>query len=204
MRAVRLTAVALVAFTSTANADWYSCKDPPYGGDSPPAQCKGEICVTKANGARTCTRPPESTEQRKKREEQEKRQRECAKRALDKQRDAHVFLDKYQTDRDIQTEQDRAIAEQQRIIDGAQQRLEAGKTKAGKLAEEAKFYTQHPMPDELRRDIESNRKLLDLQEQDLASAREGKRQIIDRYDAMRQRREDLIQNGVRAEPCDPG
>jgi hypothetical protein len=43
-----LIGVALVAFTSTANADWYSCKDPQYGGDSPPPQCKGEICVTKA------------------------------------------------------------------------------------------------------------------------------------------------------------
>jgi hypothetical protein len=195
---------ALTALAGTANADWYSCKDPKYGGDSPPAECKGEICVTKPNGQRKCTPPPETPAQRKEREDHEKRQRECEKKAADKRRDEFGFLDKYKTEDDIQTERYRVIAEQQRLIDDAKQRLEGGKAKEAKLVKEAEFYgSKHPMPDDLQRDIDGNRQLLDLEERHLASALKGMQQINDKYDAMLKRHGDLIQNGVRTVPCNP-
>jgi hypothetical protein len=197
---------ALVSLTSTANADWYSCKDSQgkrQGGDSPPAECKGEICVTKSNGDRKCTPPPETPEQRKKREQQEKRQHECEKKALDKFHDDFGFIDKYKTANDIQEERNRSIAEQQRRIDDAKQRLKVGKDRKAKLDEKAQFFEKHPMPEDLRRDIESNRKLLDQQERDLASLLGEMQRIIEKYDAMVRRREDLGQNGIRPVPCDP-
>jgi molecular chaperone GrpE (heat shock protein) len=165
--------------------------------------CKGEICVTKPNGSRTCTPPPETPEERHKREVEENRRHECEKKALDKLRDAYRFQDKYKSEDDIQAERYRAIAEQQQRIDAARQLLQDSKEKAAKLAEEAGFYTKHPMPDNLKRDIESSRILLDRQEHDLKSARDGMEQIEDKYDAMLKRYEDLIQNGVRTLPCDP-
>jgi hypothetical protein len=94
------------------------------------------------------------------------------------------------------------IAEQQRLIDDAKRRLEDGKVKKAKLDEEAKFFEKHPVPDDLRRDIESNWQLLDQQERDLASARKGMQQINDKYDAMLKRYADLLQNGSQTEPCD--
>jgi len=200
----RLIAAALAAFTSTANADWYSCRDPQYGGDSPPAECKVEICVTKANGDRKCTQPPETPEQRKKHEEREKRQHECEKKALDKRRDDIRFEEKYKTEEDIQKERDRALTEQQQIIDDAKQRLEGYKTEKAKLADEKEFHEgpKNPMSEDLRLDIESNKKVLDQQQSDLEKARKGMQEINDRYDALLKRHRDLLQNGVRTVPCD--
>jgi hypothetical protein len=198
----RSMAIAVFALTSGANADWYSCKDPRYGGDSPPAECRGEICVTKQNGARTCTRPPETPDQRKEREEQEKRQRGCEKKARDIILDDSRFSRKYETEEDIEKERDRFIAEHQRLIDDAKRHLDDGKAKRAKLAEEAKFYEHHPMPDNLERDIENNRQMLELQEHAATSALNEMRQMNEKYDAMRKRREDLIQNRSRTERCD--
>jgi hypothetical protein len=212
LRAVAsLIAILLVGFACTANAesDWYSCHDAqgrPLSGQWPPEGCVGEICKTNpVTGARTCTPPPETPEQRKTREEAEKRQRECKKKAHDQHLDDLRFLDKYWSDDIIEDERNRAIAEQQRRINDARKQLEDLRAEQKKLDSDAEFYgTKHPMPAQLRSDIENNRKLLDAQERDTGSLVNGMQQVNERYDLMRKRRRDLLEKGSAPFPCDNG
>jgi hypothetical protein len=203
MRSFHLISLSLLALAGAANADWYSCKDPRFGGDSPPATCSGEICVTKANGARTCTLPPETPQQRQKREAAEKARRECEKKARDKLHDDYRFLDKYRAAEDIQAERYRALADQQRLVDSTNERIRALNDERQKLNNEKEFYKTHPMPEELRRDIESIDRMSVLQQRQLASQMDAMEKVNDRYDAMLSRYQDLKQNGVGPSPCDP-
>jgi hypothetical protein len=135
----------------------------------------------------------------------EKNQRECEKRARDPHLDDLRFLDRYWSDDIIENERNGAIAEQHRCIEDARKRLEDLKTKQKKLDSDAEFYgTKHPMPVELRSDIESNAKLLDEQERDKASLVNGMQQVNDRYDGMRRRRRDLLEKGSTPVPGDNG
>jgi hypothetical protein len=204
-----LIATVLIAFGSAANADsdWYSCHDAQgrsLNGQWPPEGCVGEICKTNpTTGARVCTPPPETPEERNRREAAEKRQRDCEKRTRDQHLDDLRFLDKYWSDEIIENERDRALAEQQGRIEDARKRLEDLKAKQKKLDSDANFYgTKHPMPGELRSDIESNRKLLDEQERDKASLVDGMQRVNDTYDGMLKRRRDLLEKGSAPVPCD--
>lgn len=120
-----LIATSLVGFASTANADsdWYSCHDAQgrsLSGQGQPEGCVGEICKTNPiTGARTCTPPPETAGQRKKREDAEKRQRDCEKKGHDQHLGDLRFLDRYWGDDIIEDERNRAIAEHQRRINDA-------------------------------------------------------------------------------------
>src|SRR5271165_6440617 len=88
-----MIATVLIGFGGAANAgpDWYSCHDAQgrsLSGQWPPVGCVGEICKTNpTTGARVCTPPPETAEERNRREAAEKRQRECEKRARDQHLD---------------------------------------------------------------------------------------------------------------------
>ncbi len=206
-----VTATLLVGFACTANAesDWYSCHDArgrPLSGQWPPEGCVGEICKTNpVTGARTCTPPPETPEQRKRREDAEKRQRECEKKAHDQHLDDLRFLDKYWSDDIIEDERNRAIAEQQGRINDARKRLEQLKAEQKKLDSDADFYgTKHPMPTQLRSDIESNGKLLDAQERASVSLVDGMGKVNERYDEMRKRRRGLLEKGSVPLRCDNG
>jgi hypothetical protein len=206
-----LIATVLVVFGRAANADpeWYSCHDAQgrtLSGQWPPEGCVGEICKTDpTTGARDCTPPPETAEERKSREAASKRQRECEKRGRDQHLDDLRFLDKYWSDDIIENERNGVIAEQHRRIEDARKRLEDLKAKQKRLDSDGEFYsTKHPMPEELRSDIESNRKLLDEQERDKASLANGMQQVNDRYDGMQKRRRDLLETGSTPVPCDNG
>jgi hypothetical protein len=206
-----LIATLLVGIACMANAesDWYSCHDAQgrrLSGQWPPDGCVGEICKTNsATGARTCTPPPETPEQQKRREDAEKRQRECEKKAHDQHLDDLRFLDRYWSNDIIEDERNRALAEQQGRISDARKRLEELRTVQKKLDSEAEFYgTKHPIPPQLRRDVESNRKLLDAQKRASVSPEDGMRQVNERYDEMRKRRRDLLEKGSVPSRCDNG
>jgi len=200
-----LAAAALAALAGRAGAQIYSCKDAqgnPHRGDFPPAECVGEICVTKPNGDRKCEAPPETDAQRQTRLAQEEREAECQKKRLDRVRDDVAFAQRYDTENKIEDERDRSIAEQQRLIDEARRLLEGTKTRHAALAEEALFHTKGPMPEDLRLDIEANDALLQRQQHDLAAALDDMGKLNDRYDAMVKRRQHLIQSGSQPSRCD--
>ena len=201
----------LIGFASVAKAqsDWYSCRDAtgrPLSGQFMPEGCVGEVCRTNPiTGVRTCTPPLETPAQKMRREDVEKRQRECAKIAKDQLRDDLRFLDKYWSDEIIEDERNRAVVEVHRRIDDASKRLEDLRAKQRKLDSEAEFYgTSHPMPARLKSDIESNRRLVEAQEIVTVSLVNAMQQANDKYDAMRKRRGYLLEKGSTPVRCDDG
>ena len=201
-----LAVAASSAAEVPTNANTFSCKDSngkPLLGSSPPSGCVGEICETQPNGARECRPPPETAEQRAKREAEEKKKRDCEKKFRDTQLDAFGFLDRYQRREDIEDERDREIVKQQEKIEVAKQRRDSLRDKVASLERDAEFYgPKHPMPDELSADLNFNRNLLDKQETLVSTFENEMTELNQKYDRMVKRREDLLRRGVEPVSCD--
>jgi hypothetical protein len=196
----------LFAAEVPANTSTFSCKDSngkPLLGSSPPEGCVGEICETQPNGARECRPPPETPEQRKKREDKEKKKRDCEKKFRDTQLDAYGFLDKYQRREDIEVERDREIVKQLERINDAKQRRDWLRDRVASLERDAEFYgPKHPMPEELSANLSFNRQLLGKQEALVSTSENEMTELNKKYDRMVKRREDLLQRGVEPVSCD--
>ena len=189
-----------------AYANTFSCTDSkgntPFG-SSPPEGCVGDICETQPNGVRKCTPPPETPEQRSKREAEEKKRLDCAKKIRDRLLDDFRFLDRYPRREDIDEERYREIVKQQKSIQDAKERRDLLREKAARLEKEAEFYgPKHPMPDELRADIDSNRKVLDAQEALVSTYEKEMNELNQRYDKMVKRREELLRGHHEPVHCD--
>jgi hypothetical protein len=201
--------VLIVGFVcaTDAEADWYSCRDAhgkPLRGQSEPEGCVGEICRTNpATGARVCAPPPETAEQRKKREVVEQQRRQCEKMAHTQRLGDLRFLDRYWSDDVIEEERNRALAQQRMRIGDAGKRLDELRTERSKLDRETEFFgPKHPMPAQLKSEIESSTQLLDTQGRDLDLLVDGMRRINERYDALLARRRDLLEKGSAPVACD--
>ena len=196
----------LSADGAPVTANTFSCKDSSgkfLSGSSPPDGCVGEICEAKPNGAEECRGPPETDEQRSEREAKEKKERDCRKKIRDGLLDAYAFLDRYPRSEDFEDERDREIVKTLRRIEEAKQRRDAQRHKVAELEKKAEFYgPKHPMPDELRADIDFNRKLLGDEKIGVSQSEKEMIQLNEKYDRMLKRREYLLQHGVEPVSCD--
>jgi len=197
----------LFAAELPANANtFFSCKDLKgklLFGSSTPEGCVGEICETQPNGVRKCLPPPETPEQRSKREAKEKKRRDCEKKARDSLLDDFGFLDRYPRRENIEVERDREIAKQRKRIRDANERRDLLRDKEARLEKEAEFYgPKHPMPDELRADIDSNRKVLDAQEALVLTYEKEMNELNETYDKMAKRREEILLDHVGPVHCE--
>jgi len=196
----------LFAAELPANANTFSCEDSKgkaLFGSSPPEGCVGEICETQPNGVRTCRPPPETPEQRNKREAEEKKRHECEKKIHDSLLDEFRFLDRYPRLEDIEVERDREIVKQQKRSREAKEGRDLLLERAARLEKEAEFYgPKYPMPDELRANIDSNRKVLDAQEALVSTYEKEMNELNKKYDQMVKRREELLRGHHERVPCD--
>ena len=132
-----------------------------------------------------------------------KKERDCKKKIRDGLLDAYAFLVRYPRSEDIEDERDREIVKTLRRIEEAKQRRETQQHKVVELEKNAEFYgPKHPMPDELRADIDFNRKLLGDEETDVSDFEKEMIQLNEKYDRMVKRREYLLRHGVEPVPCD--
>jgi len=196
----------VVGIPAPVVANSFSCKDAKGNqlfDSSPPPGCVGEICETKSNGATECLSPPETAEQKEQREAKKKKKDACRKKMHDSFLDDLRFMDKYPRRAMIDQERDGRIATQQERINGAQARRKYLRDKAARLSQDADFYSpKHPMPPDLRADIEASRKLLVAQEALLARYESEMRDMNERYDQMLRRWDKLHRGEVEPVDCD--
>jgi hypothetical protein len=127
---------------------------------------------------------PPTAEERKAREEGERKEADRDQQNKDRFKDNEALLDRYPSEDDLQEARYRALGDQIRQIDQANDRLNKLVANARDFAEKVKFFEPpHRMPDDLRKDRDLNRKHEQMEFQRIADAVQQIQRINDRYDA---------------------
>ncbi|HQR03630.1 MAG: hypothetical protein JSR19_02310 [Proteobacteria bacterium] len=79
-----------------------------------------------------------------------KKQREADRVALEQQRRDTALLSTFATEKDLDAARDRAVAELERSVKLAQDKLDAAQKDRAKLARDAEFYKNKPLPGSLK------------------------------------------------------
>ena len=116
-------------------------------------------CVTKPNGAKECA---ETKEERLKREEDEKRDKECQEKRHRSMLQEWALLDKFSKRKDIDDQRDRELSKNAQALNEANRAQDSTRVTLQRLNLEADFYRpKHPMPSELSADIAFKTQRLD-------------------------------------------
>jgi hypothetical protein len=114
-----------------------------------------------------------------------------------------ALLDRYPSEDDLQEARYRALGDQIKQIDQANDRLKELIAKGRDLAEKAKFFEPpHQMPDDLRKNRDLNRQLEQIEFQHISDFAHEIQRINEKYDADLKRYRELV-DGTAQRPCDP-
>jgi hypothetical protein len=195
-----LLAAALAALPAAAWCDLYVCTvgGRTLTGDQPPFECQNvRIRVLNPDGSvKRVIEPPETPEQKKQREEDEKRRHALERQAQEQLRRDRALLETYASEEEIETSRDRTLASRAALIERANQQLKGFKVDRKRLEDEKEFYVNRQLPDKLKRALEDNAALQAQQEQAIEDIRADMRRINERYDAELQRFRELVMRGA--------
>jgi|SRR5450631_379193 len=185
-----------------SRANSYSCRD---AAGSPLLQsstdgCASDICEIKDSGAKICE---ETKEQRKERETAENLDADCRAKRREGMLKDFGFLDKFPKREDIDIKRDKALANNNQYLIAAKGRRDAIREKLARFRTEAEFYgPNHPIPGELKADIEFNAKRLVELEADVTNAEAATKQINSDSDGLLKRYDKLMKHEFDPVPCE--
>ena len=194
-------AAALAVLPAGAWAQLFVCKTPngkTLTGDVPPPECKDvEIRELNHDGSiKRVIEPPLTPEEKRKQEVEEKEKRAREQEAREVMRKDRALLETYATEKEIDESRDRTLANQQILIERANEQLKQIRADRKHLEDEAEFYLKRKMPERLKRALEDNNTLQQQQLRTMELIREDMERINERYDAELQRFRELVNRGA--------
>lgn len=181
-----------------------------------PAQATHSFCCTLDNGTRACgdilpeacrSRPysefneqgnkvrnveaPLSASQQAARDAQLKKQRDAEQQALEQKRRDAALVATYATEKELDQARDRLIAELERGIKNTQDKLDVVLKEKAKLAKDAEFYKNKPLPADLKAAQRRNQQAQEAEQNGIAAKKKEIEQVTARFEADRKRLREL-------------
>lgn len=181
-----------LAMSAAAQTRIYCCNDAKgrkVCGDFLPAECHGRAYEERDNRGfvSKTVEAPLSAEQQARRDAEALKKQEEVKQAAEERRRTLALLATYSSDKDILAARDRALAELQKNIKQAQQRLDEADKKKKKLDSDKEFYRGKPLPDQVKADIRDNEKEIAAQKAAVAAKTKEAEEVRARFDEERKR-----------------
>lgn len=156
-----LVSSAAISLGATAQMRIYCCDDAngrKVCGDFLPPACQGRAYEERDNRGfiSKTVEAPLTAEQQARRDAELARKEEEKKKAAEERRRTLALLATYSSEKDINSARDRALAEVDKNMKQAQQRLEDAKKKKQKLDSDKEFYKGKPLPDQVKAQIRDN------------------------------------------------
>ncbi len=170
-------------------------------GDSPPPECRNrDVRELNPDGSlRRIIPAPLTSEQRKKRDEEEKISRlEEEKERAQVQKDRSL-LETYGSVEEIDAARERTVQGRQELINRANLRITQYQRERKRLDNEAEFYAKRTLPPELQQAYEANDALTKQQEKTRADAEQEIERIKVRFAAERKRYVELEEAAAEAQ-----
>jgi hypothetical protein len=134
-------------------------------------------------------------------DESDRKEAEC-KAQKEQYQKGVALLERFPSEDDLQDARYRALGDQLKQVNLANDRLKKLFVKGRDLSEKAKFFEPpHQMPEDLRRDRDLNRKFEQLEFLSIAGAAHEIQSINDRFDADLKRYREAV-DGAAKMPCD--
>ena len=201
---VLLAALSAQAATP-ASGRFYCCDGGRICGDALPEQCRGKAyrILDSSGNLLKEVGPPLTAEQKAQAAAEALRKKELEEQAREQRHKDQALLDTYATPQDIDLAQNKAEADVNLAIRGAEDRIAAARKQRKKFEEEAEFYKKKSLPPEVAKglrdadhEIKTQQELLDVKQGDAAT-------IKAKYDADRKRYGELTGRNTTA-PSMPG
>ncbi len=172
---MRLISVLLFIFSAVlaqgvaAQVRIYCCDDAKgrkVCGDFLPPACQGRAYEERDNLGFVSKKveAPLTEEQQARRDAEMAKKEEAKKKAGEERRRTIALLSTYSSEKDINSARDRALAEIDKNLKQAQQRLEEANKKKQKLDGDKEFYKGKPLPDQVRAEVRDNEKEIKAQQ----------------------------------------
>jgi hypothetical protein len=183
-----LTALSVQAATP-ASGRFYCCDGGRICGDALPEQCRGKAyrILDSSGNLLKEVGPPLTAEQKAQAAAEALRKKELEEQAKEQRHKDQALLDTYATPQDIDLAQNKAEADVNLAIKGAEERIAAARKQRKKFEDEAEFYKKKSLPPEVAKglrdadhEIKTQQELLDVKKGDAAT-------IKAKYDADRKR-----------------
>jgi hypothetical protein len=167
-------ASSLLALGAAAQTRIYCCDDAngrKVCGDFLPPACQGRAYEERDNRGfvSKSVEAPLTAEQLARREAEKAKKEAEAKQAAEERRRTLALLATYSSDRDILAARDRALAEVDKNIKQAQQRLDEANKKKKKLEADKEFYKGKPLPESVKAEVRDNQKEIEAQQAAVAA-----------------------------------
>lgn len=192
-----LISAGLAGVSSSALAARLFCCTDDHGvracGDVLPESCRNKAySEINERGQKVRTQEAPLTEaQQAARDVELKKKREQERLALEQRRRDQALMSTYTTEADLDTARDRQIAEVERSMKQMQEKIAAAEKTKAKLAKDAEFYKNKPLPPDMRDSVRRN----DTEIQTLTTGLENKKKEIEdiksRFEADRARLREL-------------
>jgi len=169
-------------------------------GGLPPPECKGEdIRELNPDGTLHHLIPaPLTQEQRRKRDQDEEERRRQEEQDRAQSRKDRALLETYGSVSEIEAARSRALANQQVLVDRADQRIEQYQKERKRLDDEAEFYVKREMPAKLKSAFEANRVLIDQQQHVKEKVQQEMHDVDARFAAEIKRYKELEDMAIQA------
>jgi len=160
---------AVLALGAMAQTRIYCCDDArgrKVCGDFLPTECQGRAYEERDNKGFVSKKveAPLTAEQQARRNAEIAKKEEEKKKAGEERRRTLALLSTYSSEKDINSARDRALAEVDKHMKQAQQRLEEANKKKQKLASDKEFYKGKPLPEQVKAEIRDNEKEISAQQ----------------------------------------
>jgi hypothetical protein len=160
-------------------------------GDTMPEQCS-DRAVKEFDGTKIRTLDaPLTAEQRAQRDADAARKKEQERLASDQRRRDNALLNTYSSEKDIDAMRDRALANLQEANKQAQEKYDAALKRKKALEKEVAFYTNKPVPANLKAQIKENETELAAQQTAVEERKKEAEAVRTRFEDDRKRYREL-------------
>lgn len=171
------TVAVLIGLTFTAmpvQALIYCCNDDAgkrVCGNPLPSLCYGRAYLKRDGGRTEHFEAPMSAEQKAQRQAELERKKEEARLAAEERRRNQALLATYPSEADIERARERAVADAEKHLKHARERLETAEKRKDELDKEAEFYQKSPMPPDLAKKLRDHEKEIQAARENVAARR---------------------------------
>lgn len=182
----------LLAMGAAAQTRIYCCDDAngrKVCGDFLPVACQGRAYEERDNRGfiSKIVEAPLTAEQQARRDAEKARKEEEARKVAEERRRTLALLATYSSEKDINSARDRALAEVEKNMKQAQQRLEEANKKKKKIESDKEFYKGKPLPEQVKADIRDNEKEIKAQQAAVAAKVKEADEVRSRFAEERKR-----------------
>ena len=177
---------ALLALDAAAQTRIFCCDDASgrkVCGDFLPAACQGRAYEERDNRGfvSKMVEAPLTEAQQARRDAEKAKKEEDKKKAAEERRRTLALLSTYSSEKDINAARDRALAEVDKNLKQAQQRLEEANKKKKKLESDKEFYKGKPLPEQVKADVRDNEKEIGAQQAAVAAKTKEMEEVRSRF-----------------------